>query len=145
MNSRLTFTMTSLCLTLSHPAIQAQTHLTTQVVICPGKFHLDQKNFFLSEDPPGWKTYKALPKGTSLAAENFGGAAYSPEHARIACFYQTSNKKWVALISTQAYAVNQADLIDMAVWKFNSQNKIFVCGAPEETRQNCQFKVSVKK
>lgn len=138
MNHRTFIITTLLCTGLS--SLSAQAAIET----CPSKFYRNDEGFFISDQPPGWRSYKPSPNGTTLKVDDFGGAVFSPEHKRIACVYRDSNNKWVALVSSRAYAFSQDDL-NIDAWKYNHKRKMFVCGTPESSRTECHFKVDTKK
>ncbi len=111
---------------------------------CPTNFYQDKSNFWVSDDPPGWRSYKKSPPNSTLSAKNFGGAMYSPKLRRIACVYRGSDKKWVALVSSNEHPFNPDD-IKINKWKYIEKRKNFICGTPNHTRSECEFKVDQKK
>ena len=107
---------------------------------CPSNIEQNNKGYWVSNDPPEWKSHRPTTKDVTLSAKKFGGVVYSPKKKRLACVYKASNKKWVALLSSVYHPVNEDDLIGSA-WQYNQKHKDYVCGKPKHSLKDCLFNI----
>ncbi|OGO90994.1 MAG: hypothetical protein A3F41_05090 [Coxiella sp. RIFCSPHIGHO2_12_FULL_44_14] len=107
---------------------------------CPTTMQQDGQKYWVSNDPPGWKSHKPTAKDITLTSDRFGGVVYSPEKKRIACVYKGSDGQWIALLSDVYHPFNEDDL-QGKTWEYSPEHKDYVCGQPEHALEECQFDV----
>ena len=109
---------------------------------CPTELHRDNKGYWTSNTPPGWKSITRTPSSETLDPNNFGGTVYSSTNKRIACVYRSSKRRWVALLSNINHPFNEDDLKG-TVWKYVPKHKDSICGKPDHGLHDCEFDLHV--
>lgn len=112
---------------------------------CPTDIKQNTKGYWYSIEIPGWHSKVATPTNVTVNAKDFGAVVYSPERQRLACVYRTSNKKWIALVSS-LYAdihIDKSATDDSGsapAWRWNNKHKDYSCGKPyTKSLKNCTF------
>ena len=128
------------CLTALSLIAGLSTPSTLMARTCPERIKQDSQGYWVSNNPPKWKSHNPTKGGIWVKTEHFAGSVYSPSKKRVACVYRPTDKQWVIMWSNIKHPISGDNLIGSA-WEYNHQHKDFVCGKPKHSLSDCQFKL----